>query len=74
MWKKVTVDPKFGKKGKVPSTVIKKIAMQIKYKLKQKYGKDYNETIDYGGSRYFVVYQFHADDVLFIKQARIVKR
>jgi len=79
MWKP-TIDPKFlkkVKKGEAPHpTIIKKIAEKIEYKPKQKYYHDYNEVIEYGGSRYFVVYQFHdeQDKVKFIKWVRVVKR
>lgn len=76
MWR-ITIDPKFLKKlkkGKTPhSTIIKKVAEKIRYKPKQKDYHDYNEVIKHGGSSYFVVYQFHRDEVKFIKQVRIKK-
>jgi len=49
--------------------------MKIRYKLKkQKYNHNYNETVEYEGARIFLVYQFHHDDITFIKQARYVKK
>lgn len=72
--RKVKIDHRLYKKGKIHPTIIKRLAKEIKYKSKQKCYHDYNEVVNYEGSRYFVVYQFHKEDVLFIKQARIVKR
>ena len=74
MWK-IAIDPRFLKrveKGKTPPlTIIKKVAEKIEYKPKQKYDQRYNEIIDYGGSPYFIVYEFHRDEVKFIIQVRI---
>ena len=72
--RKVMIAPKLGKKGKVPSTIIKRAAMKIRYKSKQKYYHNYNEVVEHEGARIFLVYQFHHDDITFIKQARYVKR
>ena len=72
--RKVTIDPKLLKKCKVHSTIIKRIAMLIRYPSKKKYHHNYPGVIDYEGSRYLVVYRIYEDDVIFIKQARVVRK
>ena len=73
MWR-IMINPKLCGKGKIHPTVIKNAAMKIKYKSKQKYYHNYAETVEYGGSRIFLVYQFHENDILYLKQARYAKR
>jgi hypothetical protein len=72
MWK-VFIDPTL--KSDVPTTIIKRLGSLIPDPpVKVKKFHNYPTTIDYEGSRYFVVYQFHEENTRFIKQVRIVKR
>lgn len=72
--RKVVIDLKLYKKGKVHPTILKRAAMKIKYMSKQKYYHKYNEVIKHEGARIFLVYEFHDNDIIFIKQARYAKK
>ena len=77
MWE-ITIDAKLydrgDEPGKVHPTEIKKAAEKIRMKPKQKRFRNYNTTVKINGARIFLVYQFHENNILYIKVARYARR
>lgn len=71
MWK-VTYHPRAIRK--VHFTVLKKVCDQIVQKENQRPFKDYQKVVETGGSRVFIVYQFHEENIIYVKEARFAKK
>ena len=75
----ITVDSKLLKKSKLHPTILDEIATEVSKSLrgdkKYRMDKNYQIRVNFGGTRYFVVYEIlniKNREILNIKEARIV--